>query len=97
MVAEEMPFGEQQDIAIAFNDSNEVALKALGTTLGIDAFYLGLPESVYPNPAGSMRDITPSLLKAATTIGIQLTTGACLERENYSRRGTKRTGRSNLA
>ncbi|HEY4309514.1 MAG TPA: hypothetical protein VGN12_08690 [Pirellulales bacterium] len=77
----EIDFEEQQAIAAAYLEANEVHLKELKTLN--QGFYLGLRETVYPNSLGSIMDISSPLMHAVLKVGINLTIWACLEREAY--------------
>ena len=77
----DLDIAEQQAIAVDFLTANEGPLRELGAAPGITSFYLGLQETVYPDSAGSVMDVSPALMEIALKIGMQLTIWACLNRK----------------
>ncbi|MBX3413267.1 MAG: hypothetical protein KF708_11305 [Pirellulales bacterium] len=74
----ELHVDEQQQIAIDFLAAYTATLKKAARARGVTHCYLGLQEIVYPNTAGSIFDLSPTLLKHSLNIGLQVTVWSCL-------------------
>lgn len=82
----DLDFREQQSIAHGYLAAHATALKKLIRTPGVASSYLGIQDVVYPDSAGSIIDVSPTLMQQALKIGLQLTIWSCLSPQPFFRK-----------